>query len=116
MKKIIGFSILLAMMIFVTIGCSKENPNLKEVDPKLVGKWKDKETGLYYVEFSKTFYWQYNASGVSLGFEGTAYTIGDKLYLMGDIDTWAVSGNTLTITRDDGKSIFWTKIQKFPWE
>ena len=113
MAKIIRFSILAAMMMFLTQGCDKDT---REVDSRLVGKWKDMETGLYYVEFSKTFYWQYNARGVSLGFEGPAYTVGDKLYNMGDVNTWEVSGTTLTVTRDDGKLVLWTKIQKFPWE
>jgi len=48
--------------------------------------------------------------------EGAAYSEGNKVYSGEEVNTWTISGTTLTLTNAEGNDFVCEKVTKFSWE
>lgn len=99
-----------------------------EVDAALIGKWELKSLIISGIKFDLP-YQGINSGGYEFttntvkGFvngsktqEGAAYSEGNKVYSGEEVNTWAISGTTLTLTNAEGNDFVCEKVSKFSWE
>lgn len=124
------------MMLMLVIGmtltsCGKDDDdpnNEKVVASVLIGKWEIKkiiidgeEHNLPYTGINSGGY-EFTKNSVKIFLNGTmleeapAYSEGNKIYSDDEVDTWVLTGNTLTLTDADGSVTICEKVSEFSWE